>query len=161
MINVVRSTLFYMNPDEPVPVHSLSALSSPYQVILIFFLVLFCSSSIFLCFLSAVNGFYLDNLVNMLVTVDILPYFCCAKWLSVFILFVIPTHLVYFQRIIFGDMPTTFFFDLLRETDQEFVVRTGWFYRHDQHIHVPDPSIRVRPPCLPVGSPEVVSQFYF
>ena len=125
------------------------------------FLVLFCTSSNFLCFLSAVNGFYLDNLVNMLVTVDILPYFCCAKWLSVFILFVIPTHLVYFQRIIFGDMPTTFFFDLLRETDQEFVVRTGWFYRHDQHIHVPDPSIRVRPPCLPIGSPEVVSQFYF
>ena len=33
MINVVRSTLFYMNADEPVPVHSLSALSSPYQVI--------------------------------------------------------------------------------------------------------------------------------
>ena len=95
MINVVRSTLFYMNPDEPVPVHSLSALSSPYQVILIFFLVLFCSSSIFLCFLSAVNGYYLDNFVNMLVTVDILPYLCCAKWLSVFILFVIPTHLVY------------------------------------------------------------------
>ena len=37
MINVVRSTLFYMNADEPVPVHSLSALSSPYQVILIYF----------------------------------------------------------------------------------------------------------------------------
>ena len=36
MINVVRTTLFYMNPDEPVPVHSLSALSSPYQVILIY-----------------------------------------------------------------------------------------------------------------------------
>ena len=35
MINVVRSTLFYMNA--PVPVHSLSALSSPYQVILIYF----------------------------------------------------------------------------------------------------------------------------
>ena len=40
MINVVRATLFYMNPDEPVPVHSLSALSSPYQVILIYFAVL-------------------------------------------------------------------------------------------------------------------------
>ena len=66
-----------------------------------------------------------------------------------------------FQRIIFGDIPTKFFFDLLQETDQEFVVRTGWFYRHDQPIHVPDPCIRVRPPCLPVGSPEVVSQFYF
>ena len=37
MVNVVRATLFYMNPDEPVPVHSLSALSSPYQVILIYF----------------------------------------------------------------------------------------------------------------------------
>ena len=40
MINVVRATLFYMNPDEPVPVHSLSALSSPYQVLLIYFAVL-------------------------------------------------------------------------------------------------------------------------
>ena len=37
MINVVRSTLFYMNADEPVPVHSLSALSSPYQVIFVNF----------------------------------------------------------------------------------------------------------------------------
>ena len=37
MINVVRTTLFYLNPDEPVPVHSLSALSSPYQVNLIYF----------------------------------------------------------------------------------------------------------------------------
>ena len=31
MIEVVRTTLFYMNPDEPVPVHSLSA-TTPYQV---------------------------------------------------------------------------------------------------------------------------------
>ena len=35
MVNVVRATLFYMNPDEPVPIHSMSALSSPYQVILV------------------------------------------------------------------------------------------------------------------------------
>ena len=46
MVNVVRATLFYMNPDEPVPVHSLSALSSPYQVFLIFWyyfaVILFC-----------------------------------------------------------------------------------------------------------------------
>ena len=60
--------------------------------------------------------------------------------------------LLIFQRIIFEDIPTKFFFDLLQETDQEFVVRTGWFYRHDQHIHVPDPCIRVQPPYLPVGS---------
>ena len=37
MINVVRTTLFYLNADEPVPVHSLSALSSPYQVIFLNF----------------------------------------------------------------------------------------------------------------------------
>ena len=32
MINVVRSTLRYLNADEPVQIHSLSSLSSPYQV---------------------------------------------------------------------------------------------------------------------------------
>ena len=58
----------------------------------------------------------------------------------------------YFQRIIFEDIPTKFFFDLLQETDQEFVVRTGWIYRHDQPLHVPDPCVCVRPPYLPVGS---------
>ena len=56
------------------------------------------------------------------------------------------------QRVIFGNMPTTLFFDLLRETNREFVTRTGWFYRHDQQIHVPDPCVRVQPPYLPAGS---------
>ena len=56
------------------------------------------------------------------------------------------------QRIIFEDMPTKLFFYLLRETDQEFVARTGWFYRHDQQLHVPDPCVRVQPPFLPAGS---------
>ena len=32
MINVVRSTLRYLNADEPIQVHSLSSLSTPYQV---------------------------------------------------------------------------------------------------------------------------------
>ena len=32
MIVVVRSTLRYLNADEPVQIHSLSSLSSPYQV---------------------------------------------------------------------------------------------------------------------------------
>ena len=32
MISVVRSTLRYLNADEPIQVHSLSSLSSPYQV---------------------------------------------------------------------------------------------------------------------------------
>ena len=32
MISVVRSTLRYLNADEPIQIHSLSPLSSPYQV---------------------------------------------------------------------------------------------------------------------------------
>ena len=32
MISVVRSTLRYLNADEPIQVHALSSLSSPYQV---------------------------------------------------------------------------------------------------------------------------------
>ena len=54
MINVVRATLFYMNPDEPVPVHSLSALSSPYQVNLIYFADL-------LYFKTCIRGFLFWN----------------------------------------------------------------------------------------------------
>ena len=64
------------------------------------------------------------------------------------------------QRVIFDDMPTKLFFDLLSETDQEFVVRTDWIYRPDQIVHVPDRRIQVRDPCFPVSAPEVVSQFY-
>ena len=32
MIGVVRSTLRYLNADEPIQIHALSPLSSPYQV---------------------------------------------------------------------------------------------------------------------------------
>ena len=38
MIFVVRSTLRYLNADEPVQIHSLSSLSSPYQVIFLIIL---------------------------------------------------------------------------------------------------------------------------
>ena len=49
MIVVVRSTLFYLNADEPVPVHSLSALSGNFSLIfelmykIWFWLILFCA----------------------------------------------------------------------------------------------------------------------
>ena len=56
------------------------------------------------------------------------------------------------QRVLYEDMPTKFFFDLLRETDQDFVDRTGWFYRHDQPLYIPSPCVLVQPPHLPEGS---------
>ena len=59
---------------------------------------------------------------------------------------------IYLQRVLYEDMPTKFFFDLLQETDQEFVDRTGWFYRHDQPLYIPSPCVLVQPPHLPEGS---------
>ena len=56
------------------------------------------------------------------------------------------------QRVLYEDMPTKFFFDLLQETDQEFVDRTGWFYQHDQPLYVPNPCVLIQPPHLPEGS---------
>lgn len=44
------------------------------------------------------------------------------------------------------DMPLINFFDLLRETDQEFIQRTRWVYRADAPLHVPDPCVIVQPP---------------
>ena len=43
-------------------------------------------------------------------------------------------------------MPRLNFFDLLRESDLDFVQRTGWVYRIDAPIHVPDPCVIVHPP---------------
>ena len=34
-------------------------------------------------------------------------------------------------------MPTKLFFDLLKESDQDFVARTGWEYRHDAQLYIP------------------------
>ena len=56
------------------------------------------------------------------------------------------------QRVLYEDMPTKFLFDLLQETDQDFVDRTGWFYRHDQPLYIPSPCVLVQPPHLPEGS---------
>ena len=50
-------------------------------------------------------------------------------------------------------MPTKFFFDLLQESDQDFVVRTGWEYRHDAPLYVPNPCVQVQDPVLPQGTP--------
>ena len=60
--------------------------------------------------------------------------------------------LIWLQQILYDEMPTRFFFDLLRETDHEFVNRTGWYYRHDQLLYVPCSSVLVQPPHLPEGS---------
>ena len=87
MINVVRATLFYMNPNEPVPVHSLSALSSPYQVILIYFAVLLVWY-VFRLWLSVFIW-----IVDVLMINTILPCFCGVASI-VFILFGLPTHFV-------------------------------------------------------------------
>ena len=79
-------------------------------------------------------------------------------WLACFNLATIPfmfwslISLFCLQRVLYEDMPTKFFFDLLQETDQEFVDRTGWFYRHDQPLYVPNPCVLVQPPHLPEGS---------
>ena len=59
---------------------------------------------------------------------------------------------IWLQQILYEEMPTKFFFDLLRETDQEFINRTGWFYRHDQFLYVPNSCVLVQPPHLPEGS---------
>ena len=58
-----------------------------------------------------------------------------------------------FQRILWEDMPTKSFFDLLRETDKDFVARTGWEYRHDAPLYVPNPLVQVQDPVQRQGVP--------
>ena len=50
-----------------------------------------------------------------------------------------------FQRVLYEDMP-----NLLRETDQDFLHRTGWVYRHDAELHMPNPCVIVQPPVIPL-----------
>ena len=50
-------------------------------------------------------------------------------------------------------MPKKLFFDLLKESDQEFVARTGWEYRHDAPLYVLNPMVQVQDPVHPQGVP--------
>ena len=40
----------------------------------------------------------------------------------------------YFQRVLYEDMPRINFFDLLHETDQEFIQRTGLNFYDKNHL---------------------------
>ena len=62
-------------------------------------------------------------------------------------------RLLLFQRVLREDMPTKFFLDLLKESDQDFVVRTGWEYRHDAPLYVPIPMVQVQNPVQREGVP--------
>ena len=50
-------------------------------------------------------------------------------------------------------MPTKLFFDLLQESDEDFVARTGWEYRHDAPLYMPNPMVQVQPPVMRQGVP--------
>ena len=54
------------------------------------------------------------------------------------------SYLMIFQNIIQNDMPRLSVFDLLRETDAEFIARTNWQYTSQAPIYVPDVSITVQ-----------------
>ena len=47
-------------------------------------------------------------------------------------------------------MPVINFFDLLLETDQDFIHCTGWVYRHDAELHMPNPCVIIQPPVIPL-----------
>ena len=59
--------------------------------------------------------------------------------------------LIKFQNIIQNDMPRLSVFDLLRETNAEFIARTNWQYTSQAPIYVPDASITVQGPAI--GAP--------
>ena len=42
-------------------------------------------------------------------------------------------------------MPQLDFFSLLRETDAQFLTRSGWSYRRDAPVHMPDQTVHVLP----------------
>ena len=50
-----------------------------------------------------------------------------------------------FQRALNHDMPHQDFFSLLRESNAEFLNRTGWFYTHSSPVNMP-PDVIVLPP---------------
>ena len=93
-----------------------------------------------LCLKSIVKGFSVGT-----------AWFCYSVKIP-FMLWSLRCLFVWLQQVLYDEMPTKFFFDLLRETDEEFVNRTGWYYRHDQLLYVPSSSVLVQPPHLPEGS---------
>ena len=50
-----------------------------------------------------------------------------------------------FQRALNHDMPQRDFFSCLRESDAEFISRTGWYYTHNSPVNMP-PDVIVLPP---------------
>ena len=54
-------------------------------------------------------------------------------------------RLFIFQRVLYNDTPHRDFFSCLRESNQEFVSRSGWVYHSRVQICVPFPDIVVLP----------------
>ena len=113
---------------------------------------------VFICFIANSEGDWFDWDPFWWAYVDILNFIVrwSIVWLSnsdieSFLQWSVRC-LIWLQQVIYDDMPSKFFFDLLRETDHEFVTRTGWYYRHDQLLFVPCSSVLVQPPHLPEGS---------
>ena len=50
-----------------------------------------------------------------------------------------------FQRCLDQDMPQLDFFSLLRENDAQFLARSGWRYRRNAPVHMPDQAVHVIP----------------
>ena len=50
------------------------------------------------------------------------------------------------QRCLDQDMPQLDFFSLLRESDAQFLARSGWRYRRDAPVHIADQTVHVTPP---------------
>ena len=63
--------------------------------------------------------------------------FCCDIHGSSFVVL---------QRALQHDMPRRCFFTCVRETDQQFIDRSGWVYRQGASVYLPADDILVLPP---------------
>ena len=75
MVETVQKTLFYMNPEHPIPVHSTYA-TLPYEV-RIFFSNLFCLIFLRLCaYIRLCRGFYEGRVIMHVSTLMLLFHLC-------------------------------------------------------------------------------------
>ena len=134
MVEVLGQTLFYLNPNAPVQLDSpLSDLPCQVKVLIWWLIPSKCALDLIQ---HSLFSYEWPPLLNIHVlwpySVRIVIYFC------------------YFvscvQRILANDMPTLCIFNLLRETDEEFIQRTGWTYQPLSPVYGIDPNVQVLEP---------------
>ena len=139
MCEIVESTLFYLR-DRPQVHSEVSGL--PFMVRISLFNDNVCPPLMWWLLLVCLYHLFDGRIKIRFYNSKIAYTFLIARF--VLVSFFIKTY-PFLQRALQHDMPHRDFFSCLRETDSDFVNRSGWVYRKGASVYLPD-NILVLPP---------------